>query len=226
MSNSPRLYFIPGLGADHRIFAHQQEAFPEGVFLDWLEPKGEKTLSDYAVRMLEKIDQREPFILVGMSMGGMMAVEMARRSHPQHVILLASAKNRWELPWHVRVLRYLPVHRVVNPRLLPLIGGLLRRKRVSKQSFGVLDEMFKEMSPRFVRWGMDRIIRWKHTAPHPGCPWTHVHGSKDHVLPIKNITATQVIDGGNHYLNLEHHDKVNQIIAQEAAGASSNPLGA
>lgn len=78
-----KAYFISGMGADKRVFTHIQ--LPEGfeaVFLDWLAPNREETLPSYAMRLADHIDTTEPFVLIGLSFGGMLATEIAKQYPP------------------------------------------------------------------------------------------------------------------------------------------------
>ncbi|HCF62788.1 MAG TPA: hypothetical protein DEU93_00310, partial [Chitinophagaceae bacterium] len=71
-----KAYCISGLGADERIFCnlHFPEAL-EPVYLKWIKPEPNETLEQYAMRLSEKIEGDEPFVLIGLSLGGMLALE-------------------------------------------------------------------------------------------------------------------------------------------------------
>jgi len=74
------VYFISGMGADGRLFKHIR--LPEGFrmnFVDWIEPGREETIPAYASRLAEHMDTTRPFVLVGVSLGGIMSVEIAKR---------------------------------------------------------------------------------------------------------------------------------------------------
>ena len=75
-----KAYFIPGLAADKRVFRHIQ--LPGNftpVFLEWIAPIKDETLPQYAYRLAEQIEINEPFIIIGLSFGGMLAVEIAKK---------------------------------------------------------------------------------------------------------------------------------------------------
>jgi esterase/lipase len=57
-------------------------------------------------------------VLIGTSLGGMLASEMSEILNPDHVILLASAKNKDELPFKYTFQRYFPVYKLVGGRAL------------------------------------------------------------------------------------------------------------
>ena len=73
-----KAYFISGIGADYRLFTHIR--LPEGFetcYVHWIPPEKDETLPVYARRLAEQIDTSEPFVLIGFSLGGIMAVEIA-----------------------------------------------------------------------------------------------------------------------------------------------------
>jgi hypothetical protein len=78
------LYFISGLGADKRIFEKLQfsNSF-KLVFIDWIVPVKNEPLRDYATRLSHTINTSEPFVIIGLSFGGMIATELSPIVSPQ-----------------------------------------------------------------------------------------------------------------------------------------------
>src|SRR5688500_240528 len=98
-----KVYFISGLGADRRVFEFLDLSFCEPVFLDWIPPMKNESLPSYAERLCR--DVKEPdAVLVGMSLGGMMATEFAKKHPAANVIILASNKTSREFPGYLRIL--------------------------------------------------------------------------------------------------------------------------
>src|SRR6266487_4519719 len=94
-----KVYFISGLAADKRVFKHIQ--LPPGfeaVHLDWISPQKDESLANYALRLADNINRNEPFALVGLSFGGMLATEIAKRYHPAATILISSVPVSTQLP--------------------------------------------------------------------------------------------------------------------------------
>ena len=63
-----KVYFIPGLGADKRVFNFLDLSFCEPIFIDWIKPSVAETLTSYAQRLFETI-QDEKASIVGVSFG-------------------------------------------------------------------------------------------------------------------------------------------------------------
>jgi pimeloyl-ACP methyl ester carboxylesterase len=83
------LYFISGLGADMRIFEKIQfsDSF-KLIFIDWIVPIKNEPIRDYATRLSHSINTAEPFVIIGLSFGGMIATELSTIVVPQKTILL------------------------------------------------------------------------------------------------------------------------------------------
>src|SRR5690606_8062739 len=92
-----RVYFIPGLGADERLFSQLNLKGIEEHYLNWIEPEDCTTMADYAARYVPMIDTSEPFYILGMSMGGMMAIELQKLIQPEKLILVSTVKTRLEI---------------------------------------------------------------------------------------------------------------------------------
>ena len=93
------IYFLSGLGADSRSFKYLK--FSPGikvVFIEWLIPNTDETLSTYAKRLAYTIDTSEEFILVGLSFGGILAIEILEFIKPFKTILISSVARKQELP--------------------------------------------------------------------------------------------------------------------------------
>ena len=111
------VYFISGLAADKRAFRLIE--LPVGynaIYLNWTTPLAKETLKEYALRMAKNIDSSEPFILVGLSMGGMIATEIARNFSPQLTILISSASSARHFPPWFTLSAFLGLHKIIPAR--------------------------------------------------------------------------------------------------------------
>ena len=85
--------FLPGLGADGRLFASQREVFPDLITPPWLPPAPHEDLAQYAVRLAGTLPLIRPLFLGGCSFGGMAAYEMARILKPDALVLMGSVQR-------------------------------------------------------------------------------------------------------------------------------------
>jgi len=215
MPNPIPVYCIPGLGADRRVFARLQ--LPEGfqsVYMDWIPPEKGESLSAYARRMASSINQEEPFVLLGLSMGGMVAVEIAAQIKPILVVLLSSIPTSKHLPFYYRWAGVLQLPRLVPIRLIRA-GALVKRIFVSEaaEDKKLVQQMIHDSDPAFIRWAMQAIVHWKGN-PQPEF-LLHIHGTADGLLPVRFTLPTHLIKDAGHLMVLTHATAVNEILKKE-----------
>jgi predicted esterase YcpF (UPF0227 family) len=91
------IYVISGLGADHRVFKDLCIPNYELIHIKWIAPKLNETISDYATRLSIPFAKENPIIL-GLSMGGILAIEIAKIISTKQIIILSSVQKRSNLP--------------------------------------------------------------------------------------------------------------------------------
>ncbi len=214
--STARLVLIPGLGADARVFGPQLRAFPDAIAPAWIEPARRESLASYAQRMAAGIDASSPLVLAGLSLGGMLALEMARHLPARRVVLIASCTH----PSAVRrVMRAIEIAGRLWPlwsaewikSLAPPVMG--RGGTVPPESRRVLIDMIRDTPADFIRWGGRAIFEWPGRAD-PGVPVAHIHGARDWVIPMKRVRPTRIVPGGSHVLNLSHPDEVTRFLKE------------
>ncbi len=209
-----KVYFISGLGADCRIFTHIR--LPEGfekVDLNWISPKKDESLSDYSMRMSENINTSEKFVLIGLSMGGMIASEIAGKYSPAATILVSSVPSSSELPKMYKAMNSLQLHRLLPISVIKsatILKRLFTAER--KEDKSLLRRIIRDTDPQFIRWGLNAIPQWKYTSDQSG--FCHIHGGKDAILPIKYTKPTHTIASGTHMLILTNAEEVNKILEE------------
>ena len=203
------VYFISGMGADHRAFSYI--TLPKGfeaIHIPWIKPDNNEPLAAYALRLAAAINKSEPFILVGLSMGGMMAVEIAKKFPPVCTVLISSIPLSGQLPGYYRVAATLNAGFLFPPSLLKKLVGL--KKAISPAS-KLVREMFRDCDEDFFKWAMTAVPGWNnHQVPQP---LYHIHGRRDLVLPIRLTRPTQVVGRAGHMLVMSHPAVINAFLA-------------
>ena len=92
------IYCVSGLGADERVFQKLKLEGYQPIHIRWVEPENKESITDYAKRLTEQIKSDEP-ILIGLSFGGIIAIEIAKQINTKKVILISSTKNQQEVPF-------------------------------------------------------------------------------------------------------------------------------
>jgi pimeloyl-ACP methyl ester carboxylesterase len=206
------VYFISGLAADRRVFKHIR--LPNGftmIHLDWIPALKGETLVNYASRLATPINRSEPFILVGLSMGGMVATEIAKQYSPTATILLSSIATHQHLPTHLKLAGKLKLHRIVPVKLVKN-AAILKRFFTTEtpDDKTTLKQIIRESDSRFIYWAMDAILKWRNEeVPQP---LFHLHGTRDEILPIKYTKPTHVIPKAGHLMVMNRASQVNEFL--------------
>lgn len=212
------VYFISGIGGDSRLFKHIQ--LPEDFqirHVDWITPEEKEPLADYAFRLAEQIDTRQPFILVGTSLGGILAVEIAKRFRPVATILISSVPISAQLPGYYNAARMLRLAEFVPASFVKGVSTFKRLfTRETDDDKQLIRQMIKDGDPRFIKWALGAVLEWQNTAiPQP--LW-HIHGTRDEVFPFRLTRPSHTIPGGGHLLVISHAAEINRILRDILAG--------
>lgn len=209
-----KVYFISGLAADSRVFKYIK--LPEGyetVYLDWIPPKKNETLRDYSLRLADSINKSEPFYLLGLSMGGMIATEIAKQAKPEACILLCSVPTHKHFPTHFKWAYFLRLHKLLPVPVVKLASTLKRGFTAdNKEDQRLIKEVIKDSDPAFIRWAMHAILSWRNDII-PERLW-QIHGSKDEILPIRFTQPTHRVAGGNHLMIMSKAAELNRFLQE------------
>jgi pimeloyl-ACP methyl ester carboxylesterase len=205
-------YFIPGLAADKRVFRHIR--LPEGFeahYLDWIRPENNETLRDYAHRMAEQIDAREPFILIGLSFGGMLAVEIAKKIPPKQLVLIATVPHHTHIPHYYKKAFNWGVHRLASPGV---IKNFVYFKRFftseSPEDKLIIRQMARDMDHSFIRWAVDAIMKWDAGEELLDC--VHIHGTHDEIFPHRYTKPSVSIPKAGHLMIFNRSSDINAVL--------------
>ena len=209
------VYFISGLGADQQAF--EKIKLPDRFtvrYLDWIKHKKRETLENYARRLAASIDTAEPFALVGLSMGGMIAAAMTQFLTPQKTILISSVGCANEFPPLFQFARLTRIH-----HLLP---AFIFRKpnKVAHFLFGaksrsekrIMDHIIRHSDAAFVKWSIGAILSWGNNI-RPGA-LCHIHGDKDRILPIRYTHPDVVVRNGSHFMIWTKAAEISRLLTE------------
>lgn len=206
------VYFISGLAADSRIFKHiQLPAGHQAVYLEWIPPQKNESLEAYSIRLGEQIVPNEPFMIVGVSMGGMVANEIARVYRATSVVIISSIPSADQLPDFLRFAGRLHIHKFLPPSVFKSASVMKRFfSGETPEDKKILIQVIRDSDPEIIRWSINAILNWKNnTAPNNV---VHIHGTKDELFPIGRLNPTHIIEGGRHMMILGKSQEINQII--------------
>lgn len=200
------------MAADERVFKYVR--LPQGyeiVHLTWILPLPGESLPSYALRMAERIDTSEPFVLVGLSFGGMLVTEIAKHFKPVKTILISSIPLSTHLPGYFRVAAALRLHKVIPIGVVKTSARLKRFiTREKPEDKKLLWEIIKSSDPAFIRWSMEAVLNWKNEEMPQSV--LHIHGTSDEVLPARYTKPTHMIPKAGHLMVMTMPDEVNRIL--------------
>jgi len=217
------IYFISGLGADERIFQWLRYDGYRPVHIPWVSPNRGESVEDYAKRLIEKIEDERP-IIVGLSFGGIIAVEIAKQIAVEKVILLSSAKSTLEIPYYFKLFRWLPIHRALPFKSLLWafywLAYWLFDPEGTEQKL-LLKTVLIETDPHFLKWALHKVVVWKNKE----IPDTivQVHGRRDRIFPLKFVTPDYTIENSGHLMVMTRAEEVSELIEQLTLQTPTEP---
>lgn len=208
------LYIFSGLGADERVFKRLDFSGYTTNYIKWITPIKDECIENYAKRLLEQITTNQP-ILIGLSFGGMMVIEVAKLIDTEKVILLASAKTKNEIPFYYRFAGLLNLHKLLPVRLLKSSNFITYWFFGTNSKFDkeLLKQILIDTDPMFLVWAIDKVVRWENKSSTKNS--YHIHGSNDRILPFRYVKSNSVIKNGGHLMTLDKADKINQILQEQ-----------
>lgn len=224
MSSQLPLILLAGMGADHRLFQAQSNAFPNVTTPAWIPPQPRESLPSYARRLAAEIDPGGPCFLGGCSLGGMLALEVARHLQARACLLISSIRSPDELPLRYRMLRPLAGIATQPLRLLPWAarGVQATGRRWMSLQRQILFQQAADADGRFLAWAAWAVLQWTPQPP-VNVPIIQIHGTRDRVLPHTLTRPEVLVPGGGHVLPVTHPDLVNQFLRNEMARWAAAP---
>jgi pimeloyl-ACP methyl ester carboxylesterase len=211
----PDIYCVPGIGVDGRLFSRLKLGDYKLKHIHWILPEKREKLEDYALRLSDQIDQSRPFILIGVSFGGMICSALAAHLHPQRVFLISSSKCRAELPLRVRLLKLFPVYLWFSDEVYVRMATLSRRMFgfKGKEDTKMFESMLRTAPEGYFKRAADCVVRWNKDSFESGI--IHIHGTNDLVIPLSNVKPDYVIQGGSHNMMMTRSEEISRIIRNE-----------
>lgn len=209
------VFLFPGQGSDHRLFKNL--VLPDGydtVNVSYPIPDKGEGLHSYALRFLPEIDTTVPFVLMGVSLGGMICTELSDTLSPVKTIVISGAKTCLELPGRYTFNRTVPLNRIVPKGLIKASARLLQGivepdRKHDKETF---KSMLKEKDPLYLKRTVDMITHWQRiTYPDR---IVHIHGNNDHTIPVKNVKVDYLVEGGSHMMMITRAEEINGLVRE------------
>ena len=208
------IYAIPGLGTTEKLYVNTKIKGVEIIVLNWPTPEKNDTMESYARKFLPQINTNIPFCLLGVSFGGMICTELSKIISPKKIFLISSCKSRKELPWFIKTLKYIPLHRLISEnqhRKMAYKGRWIIGfgKAYIPEFLGMVNSMTKN----YFKYCINIIVNWNNTTLQKNT--IHIHGDNDILLWYKFVKPDYTISRGSHAMVVFQADEINKIIEKE-----------
>lgn len=208
------IYAIPGLGTTDKLFVNTKIKGVEIIVLDWPTPEKSDTMKSYARKFLPQINASAPFCLLGVSFGGMLCTELSKIISPQKTFLVSTCKSRNELPWFIKTLKHLPLHKIVSEK---------QHRKMAYQGRWIIGfgkayipeflGMVNSMTQNYFKYCINIIASWDRKEEPDDV--IHIHGTNDKLLWYKYVKSHYSIQEGSHAMIVFRAEEINKIIEGE-----------
>ncbi len=214
-----KIYCIPGLGADYRLYS-RLNLNAELIPVKWITAEVDETPADYANRLLDQIKDDNP-ILMGVSLGAVLAVEISKLINCKKLYLISTVKTKKELPPYFSMIDYLPFRLSSATGWFKKHAGVLKPiyNKTNKSDLELFKKMLDECPTEFVDWGVNAVAHWQNESI--DCAYLHIHGSMDLVFPKKWVKNFVEIKGGSHYMVVDKANQISPIINEDLGKITS-----
>ncbi len=167
------------MGADERVFKYLNINVKTKI-INWIIQKPKEDLKSYANRLTEQINQDEEFAILGVSFGGIVAIEMTKFMKPKTTPI---SQYEEQLNFQPRlgsigktaIFEMIPNSMIKPPRfVLGYLFGAENKK--------LLQEIIKDTKPEFIRWALKSILSWSNSTNTNQT--IRIHGTKDRLIPL------------------------------------------
>jgi pimeloyl-ACP methyl ester carboxylesterase len=209
-----KVFLIAGLGADTRAYDKISIQADEIIRVDWIDPIKTDTLKSYSQKLIYQYNITQNSIVIGNSLGGMIAMEIANTIPLEKTILISSIKTIDEAPRYFSLFRALPIYKLIPGKLFTSMGFMIRFVfgKMSKADTWLFNDMLKNSSPKFVKWAMGAALYWDNKII-PKNVYT-ITGDKDDVFDYRRINDAIIVKGGTHIMIFEKEDEINRILKE------------
>jgi len=207
------IYLFTGLGANEKVFHRLDLSGYNITFIQWPTPGKNESIENYATRLISQIKTKRP-TLIGLSFGGLMAIEVAKQIDTEKVIVIASAKTKNEIPFYYRYAGKLGINRLLPARVFKRSGF------IKNWSFGTTSPSDKELlgqillvtEPVFLKWAIDKVLHWNNSTLLNNV--THIHGTRDRILPYRFVKSDLTIQNGGHLMTLNNAEELSRMLRE------------
>ena len=205
------VYLMPGMAANPTIFEYIK--LPKEQFkihwLEWILPKKDESLTNYANRMTEQV-KHENIVLLGVSFGGVLVQEMNKYLTVRKLIVVSSVINKHQLPKRMKIVKSTKAYNFIPTQLLGNIDLLAKYAfgEFIKKRINLYKKYLSVNDARYLSWAIKHMVCWEQEKSLPGV--IQIHGEKDGVFTNSCDENCIVVKGGTHIMIINKHKWFNK----------------
>lgn len=210
MSKIP-VYLMPGLAASSTIF--EKIKLPENQFeiyyLEWILPKVNEPLTDYAKRLAKNI-VHENVILIGVSFGGILVQEMKKYVKPRKTIIISSVKSNAELPQKMKLAKVTKAYKLLPTGMVSNLDSLTKYAfgTMIKERLNLYKKYLTMKDKVYLDWAIENVVCWDRAEIDNDV--IHIHGDDDSVFPASYIPKYINVKRGTHIMIINRYKWFNE----------------
>ena len=190
---------MPGLAASSMVFENIKLDSKKYSLhrIDWIQPKKNESIKTYCVRLSKKIKHKNP-VLLGVSFGGIIAQELDKIIKAKKLIIVSSVKSHKEYPILYKIARDYQLNNALPFGMFDNFIKFSLKLNINKlyKRIDLAERYLTERNEIYLEWAVWSLLNWKQEKYRPDL--IHIHGDKDKVFPIENISKCIKIKGGRH----------------------------
>lgn len=205
------IYLFSGLGADSSLFKNLKLPGYHKVYIKWIPALPNESIPEYAGRIKSQITVENPYF-IGVSFGGIVAVEVSKLIRVEKMVLISSAKTKKELNKRQFFFMKLGLYRIIPRGLIKRTNFLTYRYfgAHSKSDKKALTRLLEDTDVTFFRWALKSIAYWDNKEPPERT--IQIHGTADRVIASRLVHPDYRIKGGGHLMVYNQANAISKII--------------
>lgn len=205
------VYLFSGLGADSTVFMNLELPGYRKVYINWIPALPNESIRQYAGRIKSQITVENPDI-IGLSFGGIVAVEVSKQIKIDKMVLVSSARTKRELNRFQFFFMKLGLYRIIPGSLIQRTNFLTYKYfgARSQKDKKTLTHLLEHTDVSFFRWALKSIAYWDNKAAPERT--IQIHGTADRVISSRLVHPDYRIKGGGHLMVYNKADTISKII--------------
>ncbi|NCQ71787.1 MAG: alpha/beta hydrolase [Microcystis aeruginosa W13-16] len=208
------IYLISGLGADDRVFKNLNFYSNKPKVIHWIKNKKNENLKEYCLRLSDQIKNKNELVLIGVSFGGIVAIELSKILKTEKLVIISSIKLASEKPILYNLAKFSRILNLIPSQIFNfhsfIIDFLFDVN--SNEEKKLIKEFIRNNDSDFLKWSLKEILKWENRQFPSNI--IHIHGEKDKLFPFRKIHNRISIKDGGHFMILNKHNEISSILKE------------